>query len=376
MFLISFSNSCILSNSTRSPVPSSPIYSYMMILFSILASLANGVSVIILSRPNSSQRFGQIRLNLLILSISETSLNAFIALFNALNILNINRFSGIVALWIETLLFWNITSLICNRNWIVVLIACSRCEIVFLPFHSLSGLKFNNKVIRNLSILIFIISYLLSSVRLFSIKAIICTNTGVIEFKPHLIHRWEYIFYETYCFFIFQSVLPVLVVAGISAAMTYSLIKEPSPQLIGSGNTQLSQNNNNKPITVRGSSQRKATKTIFVLAIVFTTFEAPVFIIQILMQNGKIPIVTPAIGRFVFFITNFLVVLDSCSNFMVYLVTSDKFRAEFRRLIWRFGCSNSNRQRSVINDNLSVTEQLIVTQSQKMASIIHRICPD
>lgn len=370
MIIFNYSNNCLPANKTEES-PQEP-YRPLIICISILATILNGVSVIVLSRSNASHRFGPIRLNLLILSISETALNSCIAMFKILSEPDIDKHFNMAGLLFDTIVFWNILTLICTRNWIVVLIALSRCEVVFLPLNSVRGLKFNNSVIKICSITIVIFSYALSFVRLFSKKATVCSNVSRIILEPYLYHHWQYVIYETYCFFIYQSVLPVILVAGVSLAMFVSLIKGPDDGLkkCMSSRNQIGMRRKN----IKAFSQRKATRTIFVLALVFTSLEGPVFIIQALTQSGMILVgkANETLRRHVFSLINLLVVFDSCCNVFVYMITSDKFRGEIRRLMGLFGyCPNG--QQSFALGKLSATEHLIVNQTPHMTKFLRNI---
>lgn len=366
MFFFKYDNSCLNSftNDSISCQKTNKYYGATMITLTTMAFIFNGFSLLILTRKNSNLRFGQIKLNILILSLVETWLTGFIILFHSIGLYKkcLNA-GGILTIWIDTILFYNITSLTCTRNWIVVIIACSRCEIICLPLNSKRGLKFNHHNTKVIAVIITIFSYCLSLVRLFSKEATICKDINY-HIQNHTYKG--YLFFEIYVFFAYQSVLPVLIVGIVSLSMSISLLScrtSPIPAIEHHCSYYTI-----KKMPMKNASnrkQRKATRTILTLAFVFTLLEVPVFIIQSiihLITNAE-AMQDETLHLRLTMTCNFLVVLDSCCNIIVYLLTSDKFRKEFRRFIWQiYDCQLCDR-----NHHLTATEHLVVRQSNVLA---------
>uniref|UniRef100_A0A1I8IWJ4 G_PROTEIN_RECEP_F1_2 domain-containing protein n=1 Tax=Macrostomum lignano TaxID=282301 RepID=A0A1I8IWJ4_9PLAT len=315
------------------------VYLWITCILGYVNTFTNGFSLIIfiLDRKNIIMR----RL-LLLLSLSETVLNICLAsnftvmlwVGNRQRLFQLPDSANFItgAFFLSFMLF---NAFIMIRNWCLVMIAGSRCEVVRNPLSTRSGQLFSPNRTLGGYILLTVISLALCSPRMFEFTWTVfpkpCNATGnetstyllTIMTHQRLDNLYEYKHYKTLLLFPMQTIAPIFLISFLSFLIIFTLRRRQfnqQPGSLGGGGA--------------ARSQDAATKTVMVLLICFVVFELPTFVFFVLNNTAFKKLANSrTVKLHTTFIANILVCVDSFSNFIVYSSTSNTFRDTVRRLL-------------------------------------------
>ncbi|VDL90840.1 unnamed protein product [Schistocephalus solidus] len=317
-----------------------------LLVCSSFAIMLELIALIVLAR-NGAKRFGSMRKSLIALTSIEMWLNTSIFVHKVWEDYGSPHPETLLAYILAAISFSLLNSAICSRNWCVTLIALSRCEAITRPLAHRSSkqiLSPNRQII--LLVCVVTLAMVFSAIRLTFLSIVVCTNLEhkVIRLPPTNSTNAQ-IFEKV--FFAYQSAIPISIVALATVFMIWTLLrpriesakKSPSakaqPQL--QRQSTVSGTNNHGKILPRGyekknaprlTNQVRATRTIFFIAAVFTILEAPVFFIIVFENHIGIEV-----KKVIVQLLKFLIILDSYTNIVIYLLTSEHFRTELIRML-------------------------------------------
>ncbi|VEL33112.1 unnamed protein product [Protopolystoma xenopodis] len=171
---------------------------------------------------------------------------------------------------------------LCTRNWCNVLITSARSEVVVFPLRARKCFA-RNRILTYYLYLIFI-SCLASLVRVFYERIIVChlrpeqiiVLGGTTWTELGNLMREDIIgLYEKYGFFIYQTMVPLLVVTTLSGMIACYISPWRKPEIATAN-------------VARRRHQMKATKTILLLASLFCLFQTPNFIFVFLSYHTNL----------------------------------------------------------------------------------------
>uniref|UniRef100_A0A1I8IS56 Cytochrome P450 n=1 Tax=Macrostomum lignano TaxID=282301 RepID=A0A1I8IS56_9PLAT len=219
------------------------------------------------------------------------------------------------------------------RNWCIVLIAVTRCEVVLRPF-SRHGVR---RVFSHRTVLISFIGILLLSCAFGVPKAFqenydFCSSTGrIVGVQPVEPFSNYAGFYLASMFF--QAVLPVIIVGLVSVAMTIVLRRETNVgnQLINESTSQSvdqrTQSSQLHRCHCSNARRSRATRMVQLLLVAFVSLEMPMFLT--VMVGIRLPDESEFWDIFMAYameVTNLCLNLDSTCNFFIYMKTNSTFR--------------------------------------------------
>ncbi|KAL3314882.1 hypothetical protein Ciccas_006487 [Cichlidogyrus casuarinus] len=368
---------------------SSSIASTLLIVSSGHVLLILEILAIFLLTRKKAHKIGPLKTLMLVLSSIEFLLCTSILLYELLRCIE-TTVSNSVEKSLSTIFFISLNTALVSRNWIVALIAATRCEAVVSPLKNHHRAFFSIRKQKIMSICIVLLSALFSGARIL-----------VKIFKPHTDSTFSKVF------FVYQSVIPILVIISCALFIIAVMVfrdggsssniqneaerrnssvpkKEPAAaderrplngRLLSCTGNELGVRNNSircsrgsflqfrsgSDASIIGSealnyqlqlnwkiSQVKVTRMVVLMLIIFTVLESPVTItifFEIERQN---------------FLLKILVIANSYANLIIYLFMSKKFRAlaeeylcRHRRLQTRVCChgcppftSNQDRRQS------------------------------
>ena len=290
---------------------------------------------------------------LVFLSASEIALNfAWLGIFFTYTFLiypnekfpNLNPQIGFVLYgFILPLFNFLANSSIIIRNWTVVLIALARFEAIKYP---LKPKKFcEGKSLNIMFFVIMLISILYGIVRIFEYTVVVCSeNYKIIMHKDLLLANSYYhriVWNVGFCGL--QGLGPVLCAIGLY----FGLVVEIHG---GLGNI-FKKKNEFSPLfveSIHGKSHTKSkaselfkNRTVLFLCMMFFIFEAPQCILSIL---GTFEIIQVKLFKMFLNLTTILLLMDSTSNFWIYMASNEKFR---QSLLEVFCCCITRKYSSV-----------------------------
>ncbi|THD19802.1 Rhodopsin orphan GPCR [Fasciola hepatica] len=308
-------------------------FSFPILTFSLLALVLNVICILIFLRQ---KRRSLMRLSLLLLSTSEVLFHTFICLdySNRLFVCsqNSHTLSPLRRILIACINL-GADTLLCSRNWCNVLITAARTEVVISPIRSRR--IFTRRSIIAMYFSVLTIAVMLSLVRSFYDYILLCltesnsdTEGGVR--RNVLLHGAHMVLpllsdsfvssYEAYCFFIFQVIVPVMLVLAMSSTIACYMSPCKQSEIL-------------EVSMVRRRHQMNATRTILLLAATFLCFEMPSFILVLLQHYTRL--VSSEESRFRYKVAQFaadmLLTSDSIANIMIYSFKLPEFRRHLTR---------------------------------------------
>lgn len=336
MVVIYYNESCDNNTMPVAPLTATKIAKVSLVLsVAAFGLITNALALFILERREVRRNFGNLRVNLTLLSSSEVVLNFFIVLDSAMDLLYLSYTVPVVA--VSSVYYLNINALLCIRNWCVGLIASSRCEAIIRPMSSRRKNYCQPTKVKFYFIFIVFLSYGLSTIRIFKRYGVVCPEDQIVRLSYFLMNYRIFRYFEYYGYFIYQSVLPVIIVLFGTIAMIFILVSKGS--VSGLQRT--------------GSRQQalKATRTILFLTAVFIVLEFPIFIITSLHLSS---LVTNHFFHGFVAVSRVFVATDSCCNFFVYIFTNDRFKQAFLRLCFDMRhCDKEARRQYRMSQRLS-----------------------
>ncbi|VDP71515.1 unnamed protein product [Echinostoma caproni] len=312
-------------------------FSVPILTFSLLALVLNIICTVVFLRP---KRRSLMRLSLLLLSTSEVIFHTFISLdySNRLFVCSNDNSSHTVSP-LRRILVAGINlgadTLLCSRNWCNVLITAARTEVVISPIRSRRIFTRRSIVFMYFGVLT--VAILLSLVRSFYDYIVLCLpepspdrgtsdRMNVLLYSPHLVlpllSNDVISSFEAYCFFIFQVILPVMLVLTMSITIAYYMSPWKHSQIL-------------EVSMVRRRHQMNATRTILLLATTFLCFEMPSFILVLLQHYTRL--VSSEESRFRYRVAqlaaDLLLTSDSIANIMIYGFKLPEFRRHLARCL-------------------------------------------
>ncbi|KAA0184784.1 Rhodopsin orphan GPCR [Fasciolopsis buskii] len=334
-------------------------FSFPILTFSLLALVLNLICILVFLRQ---KRRSLMRLSLLLLSTSEVLFHTFISLdySNRLFVCSqdLHTVSALRRILIACINL-GADSLLCSRNWCNVLITAARTEVVIRPIRSRR--IFTRKSIIGMYLSTLSLAFLLSLVRSFYDYILLCVVEAdeVTDGRPSenaLLHSAHMVLpllsdsfvsnYEAYCFFIFQVILPVVLVLAMSSTIACYMSPCKQSEIL-------------EVSMVRRRHQMNATRTILLLAATFLCFEMPSFILVLLQHYTRL--VSSDESRFRYkiaqFVADMLLTSDSIANIMIYSLKLPEFRKHLTRCCFcviRSGSEHSEMENEYSRTNLSV----------------------
>nr|CDS34412.1 rhodopsin orphan GPCR [Hymenolepis microstoma] len=374
--LVYYSDTCdpAILNRTKEyeQVQNSKAHITLMVL-AAFAVVLEATALGVLTRPGAT-RFGSMRQSLVTLTAIEMWLTSTILVNKLWDLYVIEKHEKLPELCFSFILFLSVNSATCSRNWVVTFIALARCEVITRPVASRISTHIFSPRRQLIYIGIFIlVGVILSTIRIGIRPMVICTNLESIVHFPNVSRysRTSEIIENT--FFAYQSAIPITVVTIATLFMIIALLRHRMPfekktqqrrklkctsdekqwwnccriQRKGQVNDSSGRDENGcgsvvKSIqTVRHAqrlpNQIRATRFIIFIATVFIVCEAPVFFAVVFKSA-----ISELFGKFLNIYLRLLIIIDSFSNFFIYLLTSRPFRVELVNLL----CCRKTQYRS------------------------------
>ncbi|VDN98497.1 unnamed protein product [Rodentolepis nana] len=375
--LVYYSDTCdpaILNRTNEyDQVQSSKAHITLMVL-AAFAVVLEAIALGVLTRPGAT-RFGSMRQSLVTLTAIEMWLTSTILVNKLWDLYVIEKHEKLPELCFSFILFLSVNSATCSRNWAVTFIALARCEVITRPVATRISTHIFSPRRQLIYIVIFIlIGVIMATIRISIRPMVICTNLDSIVHFPNVssYSRTSKIIENT--FFAYQSAIPITVVTIATLFMIVALLRHRMPSekktkqrnafnctndeekswnccriqgKRGSNGTPGKEENGTGSVvksiqTVRHAqrlpNQIRATRFIIFIATVFIVCEAPVFFAVVFKSA-----ISELFGKFLNIYLRLLIIIDSFSNFFIYLLTSKPFRVELVNLL----CCRKTQYRSV-----------------------------
>ncbi|KAF6779827.1 Rhodopsin orphan GPCR [Paragonimus kellicotti] len=237
---------------------------------------------------------------------------------------------------------------LCTRNWCNVLITSARTEVIVVPLRTRR--YFTRKSIVFIYALVLFLSFGLSIVRVFYEYVLVCqpsvsiAKQQFIEIRSFdLLPRYFADHYDAYCFFIYQVILPVILVLSMSITIASYVSPWRQSAIL-------------EATSIRRRHQMNATRTVLLMALTFLCCQMPTFIFVILdnytdfLGNRTGTDLTMNIAHV---IADVLLLLDSVTSIMIYSYKLPGFR---NHLICLHGCQSRGDNPLVDNTELTVQD--------------------
>ncbi|GAA34061.1 hypothetical protein CSKR_113502 [Clonorchis sinensis] len=312
------SSNCSFTSYTSSCEESERLYDPVLLGLSLLALVLNATCMSIFAQQN---RQSVMRISLLLLSATEVVFHLFFCLDYAMRIavcsIPIEK-PTIMTTVMSALINFGGDAFICARNWCNVLITAARTEVIVFPLRSRRYFTRRSTVL--IYVFLLTLACMLASVRAFFDQAGIChvgnntesLNLEILPLMPsHVIKH-----YEAYGYFIYQIILPILLVLTMSTIICTYVSPWCQAEILEAS-------------TIRRRHQMNATRTVLIIALTFLSFQMPSFVFVILHNyTGIISQETDSVFRFKIAqaLADTLIVLDSVINILIYSFKIPGFR--------------------------------------------------
>lgn len=261
-----------------------------------------------------------IRFNLLSISMAEICTQMFIIFESTLVFLGLDDVNFRWSILLKTLIHWGINSFICIRNWTVLLLTVSRCEVVNNPLSVRNKMVFSHHRSIILELVFVFLSLSLSFLNNVRYMMKICSNLGGLVTGERLLVKYTvFVYFQFYGIFMFQSLIPVVITTSATIIIWVSLHHASS---FNRGPKIEIQKHRHPSHSVR------ATTTILVLvfSIVFCILQIPTFIATCIttFRSSHDYTIHPDI------FANAFCIIGSLSNFFAYAASSKRFRLSLK----------------------------------------------
>ncbi|VDL57532.1 unnamed protein product [Hymenolepis diminuta] len=375
--LVYYSDACdpAILNQTNEyeQVQNSKAHITLMIL-AAFAVVLEAIALGVLTRPGAT-RFGSMRQSLVTLTAIEMWLTSTILVNKLWDLYVIEKYEKLPELCFSFILFLSVNSATCSRNWVVTFIALARCEVITRPVATRVSTHIFSPRRQLIYIAIFIlVGVIMATIRISIRPMVICTNLESIVHFPNVSRYSKASKIIENTFFAYQSAIPITVVTIATLFMIIALLRHRMPsekkekqeekfkcetdqrqswtccriqrkrqRTDTSGKDEDGCGSVVKSIqTVRHAqrlpNQIRATRFIIFIATVFIVCEAPVFFAVVFKSA-----ISELFGKFLNIYLRLLIIVDSFSNFVIYLLTSRPFRVELVNLL----CCRKTQYRSV-----------------------------
>lgn len=292
------------------------------LVLSLFALVGNAISLVVLMRPRFQTDAKSLRLHLLLLSATEVLFTLCFAQWFTFQLLkNVILCSNcaLICAAFDLLLMCLSDGFMTTRNWCIVFIAVSRCEAIVRPLTSLGKKVFTRTRIKVLFIIVLACGLAAPIIREFVTQEFtLCRVFGnASDALEH--NNWDldrgHEFIELLIGFGFQRGIPTLLVSLTTLAIVVTVITNTRRQFS----------------LARRATAVRATRTVIVLTVVFILLEGAYFLYVLVDVFGLAKV--EAWNHVMETVNRICLILDSCANAGIYIMSSKLFREEFLALM-------------------------------------------